>query len=73
MNCSRIHAQLTVAELVTCWQETMPVFVHHRMACVGCPMAQFETLEGAAAVYGLKLDSFLNELQQTISAQEIGT
>ncbi len=73
MNCLQVNAQLTVADLVNCWQETIPVFVRHRMACVGCPMSPFETLESAAAVYGLKLDSFLDELQQMIPAQEAGT
>ncbi len=73
MNCLQVNAQLTVADLVSCWQETIPVLVRHRMACVGCPMSPCETLESAAAVYGLKLESFLDELQQMIPAQEVGT
>ncbi len=28
------------------------VFLSHGMACVGCPMARFETVEEAARAYG---------------------
>jgi hybrid cluster-associated redox disulfide protein len=66
MNCARLHSQFIVADVLHCWRETIPVFLRHRMACIGCPMAGFETLEGAAAVYGLELEPFLDELQQII-------
>ncbi len=68
--CSRLTPNLTVSELLNCWPEMLPVFFRHRMACVGCPMSQFETVAGAAAVYGLNLDSFMHELQHIISNRE---
>jgi hypothetical protein len=43
------------------------------MACVGCPIAPFETLAEVAAIYKLELSCFLNELQQTINQTEIET
>jgi hybrid cluster-associated redox disulfide protein len=67
VNCSRVNPQLTVADVLRCWQETIPVFLRHRMACLGCPMACFETLESAAAIYGLDLNAFLEELQASVS------
>jgi hybrid cluster-associated redox disulfide protein len=70
-DCSRLTTTLAVSELLNCWPETFPVFFRHRMVCAGCPMSQFETVEGAAAVYGLNLDSFMHELQQFISNQEV--
>jgi hybrid cluster-associated redox disulfide protein len=66
MDCSGLHAHLIVADLLTCFPEAVPVFIRHRMACAGCLMAPFETIEGAAGVYGLELNSFLDELQQAI-------
>ncbi len=68
MDCSRLHAHMIVADLLTCFPEAIPVFVRHRMACPGCLMAKFETVEGAAGVYGLELRSFLDELQQALSS-----
>ena len=32
------------------------------MGCVGCPSAQMETLEEAAAVHGLNLEALLKNL-----------
>ncbi len=70
MDYMHIDAQLTVSDLVTAWQETIPVFIRHRMACVGCPVSPFETLENVAVTYGLKLDAFLSELEAAISEHE---
>jgi hybrid cluster-associated redox disulfide protein len=68
-DCGQVRPDLAVGDLFTCWHETLPVFLRHRMACIGCPMALFETLEGAARVYGLDLPTFLQELQLVISSQ----
>ncbi len=57
---------LTVAELLNRWQQTASVFVGRRMACVGCPLSSFETLDKVAAVYGLPLEILLNDLQKAI-------
>ena len=65
--------KLTVAEVLDRWPQTIPVFFRHRMACVGCAMASFETLADVAAIYGLRLGQFLSELQQTIKPMEGNT
>jgi len=33
------------------------------MCCVGCPLAQAETLEEACMVHGLEIDDLLSKLQ----------
>jgi hybrid cluster-associated redox disulfide protein len=55
--------QMSVADLLRDWPQTIPVFLKHGMACVGCSMASFETLGGAAQVYGLPPDAFARELR----------
>lgn len=70
MKQSQLEASLTVEDLLACWPQTIPVFIRHRMACVGCAMAPFETLAEVAAIYKLDLDSFLQELEQSISQNE---
>lgn len=65
--------EITVADLLRNWPETIPVFVKHRMACVGCSVSAFETVRGVAAVYQLPFDSFLEELQEVAAGgQKIG-
>jgi hybrid cluster-associated redox disulfide protein len=60
-------AELSVADVLQRWPETVPVFFQRRMACVGCAMAPFETLETAAAIYYLDIPSFLADLEAAIS------
>lgn len=69
----RSIAELTVAEVMDGWPQTIPVFLRHRMACVGCVMAPFETLADVAAIYGLQPSRLLDELQQTIQPLERST
>lgn len=64
-----LEANLTVAEVLAHWPQTIPVFIHHRMACVGCVIAPFETLAEVSLIYHLNLDCFLQELHQTIETK----
>jgi hybrid cluster-associated redox disulfide protein len=73
MEQPKLEADLIVADVLARWPQTIPVFMRHRMACVGCPIAPFETLAEVAAIYALNLGRFLNELEQTIDRTEIQT
>ncbi len=66
-----LEASLTVAEVLAQWPQTIPVFIHHRMACVGCAMAPFESLAEVAVIYHLDVDGFLRELRQIIKAKPV--
>jgi hybrid cluster-associated redox disulfide protein len=66
-----LEVNLTVAEVLAQWPQTIPVFIHHRMACVGCAMAPFESLAEVATIYRLDLDGFLRELLQTIETKPV--
>ncbi len=59
---------LTVAEVLKRWDQTAAAFIRLRMACVGCPMSPFETLETAAQIYGLPSEDLIRELEATIRA-----
>lgn len=62
-----IHAELSVAETLERFPQTIPVFLHRRMACVGCAVTAFETLADAATIYGIDLTQFLADLRQAAS------
>lgn len=67
--CTQLSAELTVDQVVTRWPQTISVFLQHQMACVGCHMATFDTLEDVARIYGLSLDGFLGRLRQAIDQE----
>jgi hybrid cluster-associated redox disulfide protein len=66
MEQPQLKGSLTVAEVLVRWPQTISVFMHHRMACVGCAIAPFETLAEVANVYDLELYNFLGELEGII-------
>ena len=53
----------TVGAVMRRWPGTIAVFLHHRMACVGCPMARFDTVAEAATEYAVPLARLLDELE----------
>lgn len=59
--------QMSVADLLATYTETIPVFFSNKMSCVGCSMAAFETLADAARIYGLPADQFRLELITSIT------
>jgi hybrid cluster-associated redox disulfide protein len=67
----QLESDLLVAEVMTRWPQTIPVFIRHRLACVGCAIAPFETLAEVAAIYSLDLDHLLDELEQAINSKPV--
>ncbi len=66
-NKGLLSPRSSVADLLARWPQVIPVFLQHRMSCVGCSMAAFETLEDAARIYGIRYDVFSGELEKTIA------
>ena len=60
----------SVESLFERWPETVQVFIQHQMACPGCYLAEFESLEGALEIYQVEPESFLAELKQIISENQ---
>ncbi len=63
---SALDPKITVEELLRQRPNAIMVFVHHRMACVGCWMSRFDTLADVAWNYDLDTDQFLHELGEII-------
>jgi len=57
------NPDLTLADLMTLWPETIPVFVRHKMLCVGCLISPFHTVTDACAEYDLDEAAFIDELR----------
>ena len=55
-----------VASLLAEIPQAVAVFLHYGMACVGCSMAKFETLQDAAHIYGLDPACLLNEIEERL-------
>lgn len=60
--------EMTVAEVLETWPETVEVFQTLKTACVGCVMAPFDTLADVARIYELELDTIMEALHQAIQS-----
>ncbi|MFN2224065.1 MAG: DUF1858 domain-containing protein [Chloroflexota bacterium] len=60
--------EMTVADVLETWPETVEVFQALKTACVGCVMAPFDTLADVARIYELELDMIMEALHQAVSA-----
>ena len=67
---TKITKEMTFAEVLTLFPETMPVFLEHSMACFGCPMAMSETVEQGAIAHGIDADHLIAELNKAVKKKE---
>lgn len=58
-----------IAEVLEAWPETAAVFLRRRMACPGCAMAPFMTVEEAAQAYDMEPADLLAEFARAIAGE----
>jgi hybrid cluster-associated redox disulfide protein len=56
----------SVADLLARVPQAVDIFLRHRMSCVGCSMSSFETLEDAAQIYGIPLETLMAEISAAV-------
>ncbi len=54
---------LSVADIMRYWPMTVPIFIAHRMLCVGCMIGPFCTLNDVCLEYGIEPELLLSELR----------
>jgi hybrid cluster-associated redox disulfide protein len=65
MNKKIISRDLTIAEALKIRPEIAPILMSKGMHCLGCVIAQGETIGQAAEVHGLDVDQLIKELNET--------
>ena len=58
-----VNAHEMVSELLVRNPQVARVLFSHRMHCVGCAIAAFETVAEVCVVYGVPLEQLLEELR----------
>ena len=62
----KITKEMTIGEVIRKYPKTVFLFIDYGLHCVGCPIAQDETIEEAAKVHRIDLEKFLEDLNKTI-------
>jgi len=63
---------MTVAEVLEAWPQTVEVFQALKTACVGCVMAPFDTLDDVARIYELDLEVVMEAMHQAARSSRSG-
>lgn len=63
---SKITKEMTIGEVIRKYPKTVFLFIDYGLHCVGCPIAQDETIEQAAKVHRIDLEKFLKDLNEII-------
>ncbi len=69
MDVFAIALDQTIEQVLADQPETIPVFLSYRLACVGCYMSLFCTLEDAVTTYNLPREQFQADLRQAANAR----
>ena len=65
----RICKEMIISEVIEVDRGLVPILRSHGMNCVGCPSAQFETLEQAAATHGMDVVSLVEEMNMYLNSR----
>lgn len=59
---AKITKDMTIGEALRVDQGIIPILMEAGMHCIGCPSAQGETIEEAAAVHGFDADELIEKI-----------
>ncbi|MCI6692659.1 MULTISPECIES: DUF1858 domain-containing protein [unclassified Clostridium] len=59
-----ITKDMTIGEVVRMKENAPEILMSFGMGCIGCPSAQAESIEDAAKVHGLNLETLLEALNK---------
>ena len=61
-----ITKDMSIMEVVTKYPDTVPVFMHSGMGCIGCAAAHFENIEQGAMAHGIDIDALMAGLNEVV-------
>ncbi|MGA1872638.1 MAG: DUF1858 domain-containing protein [Thermoplasmatota archaeon] len=65
-----ITKDMGIMEAIQKYPDVIGVFVAHGLGCIGCAMANFETIEQGAVAHGMDIDSLMKDLNEAANKME---
>lgn len=62
----KITKNMTIGEVVSKHPETVEVLMKSGMGCLGCGMAQMETIEQGAKAHGIDVKKLIDDLNKIL-------
>ena len=64
---AQVTKQTMIGELLHIDADVAPILLSIGMHCLGCPSAQMESIEEAAAVHGVDADELVNTINEFLA------
>jgi len=61
-----IKKNMSIREVISKHPETVEVFLKEGLSCVGCGMAQMESIEQGAEMHGIDVDKLVEKLNKVV-------
>lgn len=61
---NKISKDMGISEVIQKYPDLIPVFIQHGLGCIGCAMAQFESIEQGAMAHGMDIDALMKDLNE---------
>lgn len=62
-----VGADTILDDLMGTYKMTIPIFIHRKMMCIGCPVARMHDVRQACAEHEIPLSQFLADLNGAIA------
>ncbi|MFN7165995.1 MAG: DUF1858 domain-containing protein [Pannonibacter sp.] len=62
-----VTADTILDDLMATYRVTIPLFIHRKLMCIGCPIARMHDVRQACSEHGIPLSEFLQDINETIS------
>lgn len=62
----KITKDMLIGEVIGKYPETIRVFHSHGFGCIGCVIADFETIEEGAEAHGMDVEGLIKDLNEAI-------
>ncbi|RDU24455.1 DUF1858 domain-containing protein [Anaerosacchariphilus polymeriproducens] len=66
----QVSKDMLIGEVVRMSPVIAPILMEAGMHCLGCPSAQAESIEDAAAVHGMDADALVAKINEGLAAAE---
>lgn len=63
-----ITDQMSILEVVQKYPQTVDIFRHYGMGCLGCSAARFENIGQGAAAHGINIEALIADLNKAVNA-----
>ncbi len=63
-----ITRDMGISDVIQKHPELVPVFIQHGLGCIGCAMANFESIEQGAGAHGMDIDALMKDLNEAAAS-----